>query len=539
MSVLSTPRTLLTVPRGSRLVAFLPGVAGIGLAVVAVAFYLNRTGRAARWTECLFWVGFLVVLVPIVVAALNPALRRGDRVAVAVIFSVSAYAIKLFRDPMTFVMSDEFTHLSATQRIVETHALTPSAVISDAAVAADYPGLHVVTALLSGASGLSLFVSGLIVIGFARVLMTLALFHLSERLTSSAFVGGLVAILFAANTNFLYWSSQYSYESLALPLFVVALYLLTARAEGFLPRTYAGIATAGLVVTITATHHVTTYALAATLLTLTALAIVGRWRTWTAPLHALLAVGLSVLWFFVVAPGTGAYLGYVFGNASSSITHLLARRSVHTPFASGAGNLNTPPIEQLVAFAGIAVVGIGFLVSLVGERRSLVSRSPLILLFAFAGIACLFSYPLRLLPAAWETANRAQEFLFIGIAFVLAVGVRALRERAGSCTLVRLGLPFCAVLAICGGVIDGWPAPLRLADPLFIKESQGHAFAPQNYGTAVWAARTLPADSRYAADQTTANELGVLHAGHVFFAKPGGDFAQILQNRGPLARVAA
>ena len=63
--------------------------------------------------------------------------------------------------------------------------------------------------------------SALIVIGVARLIMMLALFLLFERLSGSSRVAGLAALVYCASPNFLFWSSQYSYQSLALPLAVL------------------------------------------------------------------------------------------------------------------------------------------------------------------------------------------------------------------------------------------------------------------------------------------------------------------------------
>ena len=41
-------------------------------------------------------------------------------------------------------------------------------------------------------------------------------------------------------------------------------------------------------------------------------------------------------------------------------------------------------------------------------------------MFAGAAVAYFAMLGLRLSPAAWETGNRASEFLFLGLAFVLA-----------------------------------------------------------------------------------------------------------------------
>src|SRR5207245_8360833 len=195
--------------------------------------------------------------------------RAGERLEHVALVGLLAYAVKVLRDPLMFVMGDEFFHLTAAQQIAATHKLFEALPIGGLNVAGKYPGLEIVTVSVSEITGLSLFCSGLIVIGISRTIIMLALFHLYDRVTGSPRIAGLAALLFAANGNFLYWSAQFSYESLALPLFVFALAIYAVRAErptGRLPLT---LTLALIVATITATHHVTSYALAASLWILT------------------------------------------------------------------------------------------------------------------------------------------------------------------------------------------------------------------------------------------------------------------------------
>ncbi|MGA2013583.1 MAG: hypothetical protein ABSH51_24040 [Solirubrobacteraceae bacterium] len=512
-------------PVPSRSAALAPVVGAVGLAIIAGSFAMERTATAAGDADPVFWLGFVVLVAPIVWRLLAVDAPRGRRLALTGLFGVLSYAVKVLRDPLTVVMSDEFTHLSVAQQMARTHSLFPPVAISGGHVAADYPGLHIAAVTVADVTGLSLFVSALIIIAVAKLIVMLALFHLFEHVSGSARMAGLGTALFAANSNFLFWSAQFSYESLALPLFIVALYLFIARTHAGRHRRSYAISIALLTLTVAATHHVTTYALALTFWTLTLMAARRGSGGVRAVGLASFATVLSLLWFFLVAPSTAGYLGFIVDEAVSAVRHIIGA-GVHAPFQSSAASLQTPAAEEGVAFLGVAFVGIGVLVTLLRRRRFPALGSDLGILLAVAGVGCLALYPLRALPGAWETANRAQEFLFIGVAFVLGLAVTQVRVGSGR---RRAAVMLAMLVVIAGGVIEGWPAPLRLSQPLFVTDGS-RTITPQGFATARWAAAHLPRPSVFVGDEATARELAVDGAHFAYFGDIGSPWAQLLQS---------
>lgn len=521
--------TSLRSPASRSLAATVPVTGGLGLGVIAVSFAMERTATDTVWADAVFWLGFVLMVAPITWRLLGKRAARGERLLLVFSLGALSYGIKVLRDPLMFVMSDEFTHLNASQRIIATHSLFPQVTVSGAPVAAGYPGLHIAAVIVHDISGLSLFVSALIVIGLARVLIVLALFHLFERMSGSARIAGLGAALFAANSNFIFWSAQFSYESLALPLFAATLFLIVMRAEHQNRRLPFTLSIALLTMAIAATHHVTTYALSITLWVMSLMSLRRRWRKWRAVGLASFATFLSALWFVVVARGTENYLSFIFGEALNTTLHVAEQHSVHAPFSASTSSLQTPLSEEVIAVLGVMLVAVGIMVTLLGSRRIPALRSALGILLLIAGVACVAIYPLRALPGTWETTNRAQEFLFIGVSFVLAVGLAQISEARMASWKARVMLTTGLLVILCGGVIEGWPAPLRLSQPLLVKA--GHStISPQGLEASSWATSTLPRDSVYVGDQATAQELSVDGAHFTYFGAEGSVYAQVLQS---------
>jgi hypothetical protein len=489
----------------------------VGLTVVAATFALERSGAGGP-LAVVFWLGFAAMLLPIVWALLADRTSRGDRIVLVLLAGLLAYAVKVLRDPTMFAFSDEFIHLSGTQRLVEAHALFQQIPLSGVGVASGYPGLHVVAATLHEVSGLPLVACGLITIGVARGIVMLGLYLLFELVSGSPRVAALGALLYAGNANYLFWSSQFSYESLSLPLFVVAVLTVLLRPtfdrRGRVALTGAAVL---LTVAVIATHHLTAYALAGVYWLLT----IGSWRS-ERPIRATdLAIGATLgaaAWFVFVADGTGAYLDYIFDRTFTAL--LDAGGGTRAPFQSD-GPLRSPLWERALAFLSLAIVCAGVAVSLIDLVRRRALRTVPLVVLAVAAAAFLVVPPLKLFPGAWETANRAGNFLFLGVGLVLALGAMRLIERARRPALVRGVLSVTVVVVIVGGAAQGWPGAFRLSQPVRVEVGDA-TITTQSLGAAEWAARHLPADAIYAADEISGRRLAIHGARFVLAGRAAG-----------------
>jgi hypothetical protein len=124
------------------------------------------------------------------------------------------------------------------------------------------------------------------------------------------------------------------------------------------------------------------------------------------------------------------------------------------------------------------------------------------------------SLGLRIVPNAWEIANRASEFLFVGVGLVLAlVGL----ERWSPKAMPRLGalaLSFAFGIMLCGGIVAGWSWDLILAQTGNVA-TQGAAIRPPGMLAADWARTVLGPGRKFVADASNARLL----------AAYGGEFA--------------
>jgi hypothetical protein len=491
-------------------------VAAAGVLLVALADTAARDGEGSRWL--MFWGGLGLIYGPIMYRLLGRAAQRPERLVLVLVLGTASFFAYCVRSPLQFVGFDEVGWWRATHDIIVTgHAfhhnpLNPST--------AGFPALAIVTAALSQLTGLSIFASGLIVIGAARAVLMLALFLLLERVTGSSRGAGVGVGVYACNPSFLYFDTQFAYESLALALALV--YLLASlrwsRLERQAPVQTAGSTFALLVLLacgLTVTHHMTGLATFA-FMTLWCAAnfLVSRRgaadAATRAPYVPTVLLGAAVaIWLATVAGSvTLAELGGVFTRAYREISDLVLGQSGAKQLFSGSGQHESGPGRLLAALsvaATLAIVPAG-LWSLWRGRV----RQPLWWALAAAAALYPFTIALRFTQASSEISQRASEFVFVGVAFLAAVLVARWGRRSiarGTALGATGALAGVATLCFLGGFILGELRATREPGP-YLVGADARSVTPEGNAAAAFAATNISRGSRLLADRTDDMLLG-------------------------------
>jgi hypothetical protein len=484
-----------------------------GLLLVSAADALSRSGHPHG--GLLFWLGLAAILVPVTARLTSASPSRNERVGLLVLLGLASYLVKVFRDPFQFLYADEFVHQYNTLTILSTHDLFRENPILPAT--AGYPGLESPTAALASLTGLSTFAAGLVVIAIARLIMMMALFLLYETVTGSGRVAGLAAALYAASPHYMFFIADYSYESLALPIAILALAAaLRARpSSGLGQRTWFVVALllmAGVVVT----HHMTAYALIVTLLAICVMPLPWLHRQTSRPWTLVIAAtAMTAGWLILVARTTLGYLSpVVLGAVRETIRTVAGEAATRQLFGGSSGHVaQGPQWEHFVALLSVVVVAVAVPLGARVVWRRYRDR-PAALVFAIAAFGYVVSLPLRLVPSAWEASVRASEFLFIGAGFTLALFALWVLERYKG-HVARAGLVVAALVLVIGGVISTTPSSTRLAQP-FRVAVHGATLEPQAAVAALWASKALGSGNRVAAEAADGRFFLVAGRQHVF-----------------------
>ncbi|HEY1854923.1 MAG TPA: hypothetical protein VGG40_10075 [Solirubrobacterales bacterium] len=489
-------------PRASRF-ALILFAAGAGVLLCSVGNALSRA--TVEPAMAVYLLGLLVIGLPIFLRLLGESAGAGERLALVCLLGVALYLVKVVHDAPSFTFSDELVHAFNVEQIrVHDHLFHQNPILE---VTPFYPGLEGATSALVKITGISSFTAGVVLVGVARLALIGSLFLLFERLGGSARTAGLAAAIYTTNFNFLFWGAQFAYESLALPLLIVVLLILSEREVS--PRETLRQWAAPLVIAIAAivvTHHLTSYALLVVLVLLAAV----LWyfaRDFSAPNpwpFALLAAVLVAFWLAVVAGETVSYLSNPLSEAAEALANTISGESAPRSLFQGSSDAGPTPIgARIVALLGVALLAVGWLLGLRPTWRRH-REKPLALLFMLASLGFFFALALRLAPAAWETGNRASEFFFIGLAFVVA-GAGLDRFGWPSRRLAPLLLTVAFGVVLVGGAISGWPWDAQLAKPLRVSAGSGTISSPP-LALAEWAREEVPG-GRFAAPTADANLL--------------------------------
>lgn len=496
----------------------------IGLFVVAIADVAARNAHA--WASTVLWTGLTVMIMPAAWLMADATITRRSSVALATMLACGFYLVKLLHSPTWFTFSDEFFHWRSVVDVGDTGRLFAPNVLLP--VVSAYPGLASVTSALTYMSGTTPFIAGILVIGCARLLLTWSLYLLFWQATRSARLAGMASVIYMANPNYLFFQSEFAYESLALPFGAATLaFLVREHGEPDRRRRLAyRITWLSTLAAVLVTHHMTSVAVFVFVLLLLLAECRERGRAgWRTPFAAAaVAAGLgTMLWTGFVASSAIGYLRPVFrgagtelgklatdSSAPSKILDTITASSASPPHESNdrpqpahrqlfrnlAGELAPLP-ERIVGLASIPavllVLGFGAWQAWRHDRRAIVAA------FAIASALYPLTLTLRLTRLGAETSLRASEHLFIAIALVAALAferhVLARLPRAGALLFAAwMGLVF------AGGVIVGWGPWARMPGPYRIS-ADSRSVEAHGIEAAKWVRETLGPDHRVIADR--------------------------------------
>lgn len=481
-------------------------VAAFGILFVSFADTAARTDEP--WAQPLLWVSLIIVFVPIALRLVLGSVSRAEAIMLIAYLGLTVYAVKLLHSPLYFMFFDEFLHWRTASDILTTgHLFTPNSLLP---VSPLYPGLEIVTSAIASMSGLSIFLSGLIVVGVARLLMVVGLFLFFERISQSVRIASISAMLYMTNPKFVFFDAQFAYESLALPLAVFVLVAIIHRQQSSAAeRRSIGLLAALGILALTVTHHGTALMFTAFLVGWAVLARVKRWgleRQDGPGWLALLAISTNLIWLFGVASITFAYFAPHIVHTFEAVSAMFAKAAPGRQLYASATGRVAPLLERLTGMAAamIPMPAMFYGLWVIWKRH----RSNPTIIFLGAG-ALLFPVCilLRLTGGGWEIGARLAAFAYLPLGFVMALAVEHFRERFKRPWLLRVAAVCCIPILFAGGVIAGWSPWTRMPWPFWVI-ADSRSVEAQGIAAADWAREHLGTDNRMVADRTNMTLMG-------------------------------
>lgn len=393
----------------------------------------------------LFWLGMLLLwagLAPLIVELADvPRFRSG----IVVLLGLISYLPFYLRNPTIPMFNDEDGHVAEVATILRTGRLfQPDPLVP---LGPKFPGLETLTAAIVRMSDLPLFQVATIVIAICHILSVAGVVVIASVLFNERRATIYSGMLYAVSPTISFFDSQFSYESLAIPLCIWIIALV------FKARSYTGrlklviyLLSVVLLFALDITHHFTSYVTTAILLCYAALLLLFRRgslvdieesayrkRDWV---HASAVFGigltggsLAVVWVLVLRIPIVHYLGVFPEQGVRELAHLLFGSTTMTApgqaLSASGGTVSLfqgsglPTYEVRIAETVPFVVLVSTLSTLWAYRRVVSAEWAVLLLLCGLYLASL---PLLITSQGNAAAHRSWAVSWIGVSCVVAGG---------------------------------------------------------------------------------------------------------------------
>jgi len=428
-----------------------------GALLMACAYAYAATTFDTELQFHIFWLAVLLFTVPAILRLSGTGASRNERLAILAAVGLFDFLPKFLRGPSGPLFYDELAHWRQSEVIYQTGVpFQPNPTVG---IVQFFPGLHTLTVALRELSGVPTFQLSVALLALLHALALLGIFLLAEQLSLSTSAAGFAAFVYSLNPSFMFFDTQYAYESMAIVLFIWVLAAVAAMhgAAGDRPRQLAWFVV-GLVVAAACivTHHLTSYIMAGVLL-LVAATTFARFREREQRATVLLTVALAgltttgtVLWTLIVAPHTLAYLTPGLVAGLQEIVRLLGHQQGSRALFVRS---TTPDYERICAYLAPVIVAIGAALGLWlrrGQRQSPVQWVLILFgLLYFPSAAFIFT------QAGNEGARRSWAFTYVGLCLLLAPVIPWLLSRGWARGASARRAVFGGSVALLGIVLVG------------------------------------------------------------------------------------
>lgn len=505
-------------------------VCALGLQVVAVSLSRRSHGYEAGLVG---FVGLAAAYGSALWVLISPQLTRAARNTAVLCLGLTPTLIWRATNPLLFTGFDEQLHMRTLGDILSSHRLFEANPLLQ--VSPRYPGIETVTVLVHQ-TGIPTMASAFLVVIAARVVLVTVLCDAVEQLTGNMRAGGLAVAVYAVGPQFIFFNSQFSYQTLAIPLALggVGLIARSRFSDDPLPLFFgATVCLLGAAMS----HHVTGF------ITMVFLLMWTLFQRGPARLRvlygALAAIATTLAWMIVQRSLLEEYFGPIIRDVSGSA----AKGEKREAFKDSAGT-PTPLRDTLLllyyAAAVVIVVGALGLIALHWWRRGdrhILQWNPRLLTLALSG-AIPVTMAARVVPKGGELFDRGSSFLFFALALTLSSFairlwwpdarnapperppgrmVRTLKSTARAVG-ARLGMnsrPWLKRLAVVmvasamfvsGFVLGAGPYWARLPGPYMVA-ADTRSMDAEVLAATEWARDALPAGSRIVGDRVGSDLL--------------------------------
>jgi hypothetical protein len=384
----------------------------------------------------LFWIGFILGLVGLTLYGLTSRFAASHFVSLLALGLLGSFP-KIILATQGPIFHDEYAHLRTALDVYENGSTGGFNSIVNAAPLFDF--MHHLTAFLAGMLNMEIWTAGISLIIFVHILTPASILLLTKTLGFSTKAGVLAGLIYASNSNWMYFHSQYSYESLGLPIAILVLtvvfYLLKNWDWGTGKTKALTALVSGLMFILSHTHHLSTIFI----LMMLAVFVIVNWMAKsnkehlkaTAVILGVATLGsiknilenISFLTEYILSPINNGY-----GQFFTLIRNIIFGGSEEATSRTLFEGTTLPVYEVIASFASVVIIGLLVLYAAVAVlpkwrqkwNYSMVNITREVAVLMIYGALYVVSVFLILTPDGAEGARRSWGYLFIGLAVIAA-----------------------------------------------------------------------------------------------------------------------
>lgn len=469
--------------------------APIGL---SIAYRLAPEGSSSL-AFATFWSALLPLAASVLLLAIDRTLTRAWRRTAVVVFALVTYLPMVLRRPAGPLFYDELAHWGQTSRLLADGTAFERNIVP---VLGDYPGLHVLSAVLVRVSGLDVWTVALTLICLTHLALVLGIVEAARALDLGDRVATAAGAIYALSPGFLFFTAIYAYESLAIvfQLWAVVIALRLLRAE---PAQRRRLLAVGCVLAVAAalTHHLSAIVMSAMIVLLALLTVrssTERAQRRAVALLAAVATLATVGWIIIRGGAVYSYLAVFPTEGLSQLSALLHPHHGSSATRSVFQGSGLPTYETYLSLLGVPLALSLAAVGAWALRRRLADAR---VRFTIV-VALLYpvSLPFVLTSGGAPGAHRSWPFSWQALAILIALAIITLAD--GRHRLRARILAVCAIsaaLAVAvGAAASDFNAEARFPG-VYENGVDGRMVTSESLALVTWMSQNLPRSSVFIA----------------------------------------
>jgi hypothetical protein len=519
----------------------------IGILLILVSYSEAKSSVSSTHFD-VFWAGFSLLLTSSLYLGTRKWLPRIGAVLVLASYGIVTFLPKFLMSASGPIYYDEYGHFRhANELLANGNLFNPDPYLY---IVKYYPGLSALTVALHELTRLSIWHSGQLIVLAAHCGVLITIFLICRTIGLSQGASVTAGLVYSLNSSYVYFDTQYAYESLALPL---AIFVVLACIRAVSTADRNGTIRWALVGSVVAAMCVITHHLSSAFMAGMCLAVMVRlprsrstsddrrygalWGGWAITGTAVIGVAL---WTGIVARPV---ISYIWPHVYAGLKELVQRGAPAAQPSSGGGatgppgahslfsGSGVPPYEKGAAFASVVFVLIMFVLTAVAlwrSTRSSVKHSHsireklgninalqpvgrrLILVSVVLTVLYFVSLPIALTSGGGEAAHRSWGYTYFGVAVVSACFVEfvlpTLSVKIWYPILLSAALLVMAVIVGVGNIAAGESIYYRFPGPYqFGTDTRSNT--PELDVAVRWMNENLPAGSAVVTDRFSGERL--------------------------------